>query len=997
MNLAKLALWAAVTAWAAGAGAAELKGTITDTGGSPLPGTNVTVTGGGLEQPRGAVSDARGRYAVPALPPGTYEIRVTHIGYRTVTRPEARVEPAGTTLDFELEAAVIDLEQSVVSASRRREKALDAPASISIVEAAEIQARPALSVSEHVRDQPGVDFARTGLVQSNVVARGFNNVFSGALLTMTDNRIARVPSLRLNAQNFIPVTNQDIERIEVVLGPGSALYGPNSANGVMHIITRSPFNSAGTSVSVGGGERSLASGSIRHAGVVGPYLGYKVSAQYYTGNDWEFVDPEEVRVREQAIGAGADADDLLIGAREEQVERASLEARVDVRPSDDLTAIYTFGYNRGTHVEQTGLGAGQAKAWTYNFHQVRAVYRDLFVQYYRNLSDAKDTYLLRTGEPIVDKSTLDVFQAQHAWGLGDRQRFTYGLDAQFTRPSTGGTITGDNEEDDDIDEVGLYLQSETGLAPQLDLVLSLRRDSHSRLDEAEISPRAGLVYKPQETQSFRLTWNRAFSTPSTNNLYLDILGQRDVFGLEAFAPLLGYNPKVDVRAQGTYRTGQESGFTFRRGADGRGMYRSSFQPTIEGALQVMGLNPGDPGYAIDDDGYIALDHPVAANVQWGIGREVVLSQLVPQLQLLAPGLIAGMLVQQGMDAETAQTVAQEQAAIVLAALPSLVPEQLPGLTNSLGRLNLVSQGFDPVADATDVPGTESTITQTLEVGYKGILSDDLVVSADVYRTTQEGFVGPLAVETPNVFLDPASLKGALEPALAAQLSNPADADAALAAQVLGALDQISLPGLIEGDKDGSAADELAALFASGAAQIPFGTVSPEQAWEDHPTAVLLSYRNFGDITLYGLDLAFGWYPSETWNLTGTYSLVSEDCFQNLSGIDESEENCSGIDDVALNAARHKFSLGGSWRLPQYDLGLGARWRYTAGFPMNSGVYVGDVEAYNSLDLRSRYDMPFAEGLHLLLSVDNVLDQPYRAFVGAPEVGRLAHAQIGLSF
>ena len=412
------------------------------------------------------------------------------------------------------------------------------------------------------------------------------------------------------------------------------------------------------------------------------------------------------------------------------------------------------------------------------------------------------------------------------------------------------------------------------------------------------------------------------------------------------------------------------------------MYRSSFQPTIHGTLQLMGLNPGDPGYSIDGDGYIALDDPVVTNVQWGIGRAAVLDQFTPALQLLAPGLIAGMLVQQGMDAETAQTTAQEQAAAVLAVLPSLVPEQLPGLTNSLGRLNLATQGFDPVAAANDVPGTESTITQTLELGYKGILSDDLVVSADLYQTRTEGFVGPLAVETPSVFLNPQSLMAVLEPAFAAQLADP---NLAQVAQVLGALDQLSLPGVIEGDKDGSAADELATVFAAGAAGIPFGTVSPEQAWD--PTAVLLTYRNFGEITFYGLDLAFGYYPGESWNLTGGYSFVSDDFFPKLDG----------ITDVALNAPMHKFNVGGSWRLPQYDLGLGARVRYTGGFPMNSGVYVGDVDAYTSLDLRSRYDLPFADGLHLLVSVDNVLDSAYRSFVGAPEIGRLAHAQLGVEF
>ena len=125
--------------------------------------------------------------------------------------------------------------------------------------------------------------------------------FRAHLLTLTDNRIARVPSLRLNAYNFIPVTNDDIERIEVVLGPGSALYGPNSANGVMHIITRSPFNSAGTSAQVGLGERSVRQVSVRHAGAAGDRLGYKVSAQHYTGMDWEYEDPAEVRARKPPI------------------------------------------------------------------------------------------------------------------------------------------------------------------------------------------------------------------------------------------------------------------------------------------------------------------------------------------------------------------------------------------------------------------------------------------------------------------------------------------------------------------------------------------------------------------------------------------------------------------------------------------------------------------------------------------------------------------------
>ena len=297
-----------VGAWLATAGiasAAELTGNITDSDGGALPGANITVTGAGLDRAAGAVSGASGEYVVRGLAAGDYKVRITHIGFQTTSRGGVSVGASGASLDITLEPVLLDLELSVVTASRTQERALDAPASISVVEADDIATRSVLTVSGHVRDQPGIDFAQTGLVQGNIVARGFNNIFSGALLTLTDNRIANVPSLRVNVHNFIPVTNEDIERIEVVLGPGSALYGPNSANGVLHIISRSPFESAGSSVTFGGGERGLVKGSFRHAGVVNPYLAYKISAQYYTGEDWNYTDPIETDLRQSALATGA--------------------------------------------------------------------------------------------------------------------------------------------------------------------------------------------------------------------------------------------------------------------------------------------------------------------------------------------------------------------------------------------------------------------------------------------------------------------------------------------------------------------------------------------------------------------------------------------------------------------------------------------------------------------------------------------------------------------
>ena len=261
---------------------------------------------------------------------------------------------------------IIELEQVSVTTSRRREKVLEAPASVAVVGSSRIKDSVTSTVADHVTSVRAVDVAKTGLGSSHIVVRGFNNVFSGSLLSLVDNRIARVPSIRLNAYSLIPTSNEDIEQIEVVSGPGAALYGPNSANGVMHILTRSPFTSQGTTVSIGGGERSVLLGSLRHAGVLNETFGYKFSASAFSADDWE-----EGR---------AEADLNGVKPPEFDMYRAGGDFRVDYRPNSDLTTIVASGFTQTTGLEMTGIGAGQAKNWTYGYVQGRFIYKDLFAQ-----------------------------------------------------------------------------------------------------------------------------------------------------------------------------------------------------------------------------------------------------------------------------------------------------------------------------------------------------------------------------------------------------------------------------------------------------------------------------------------------------------------------------------------------------------------------------------------------------------------------------------------
>ncbi len=500
--------------------AATLNITVTDAQtGNQLNNVSITVKPQSGDSTKG-MTDVNGTLALSNISAGVYTITATANGYTDNVLTDIEITADETkSVDITLLSDIIELDKVAITASRRKEKVLEAPASVALLDDSQIQDRVAMSVTEHLKSLRAVDVVTSGIGTSYVVVRGFNNVFSGNLLSLVDNRIASVPSLRVNAYTLIPTISEDIEQIEVVSGPGAALYGPNSANGVMHILTRSPFTSRGTTISIGGGERRIFTGSLRHAGVINDMIGYKLTANYTRGDDWE-----EGRAKEDVENVKIDPIYDTAHARG--------EFRVDYSPNDDTTAILAIGGTQASGIELTGIGAGQAKEWLYTYGQTRFIYKDLFAQFFVNMSNAGDTYVLRTGLPTIDYSNQYVGQIQHSYRIGDAQRFTYGMDVLLTRPDTDGTINGANEDSDNINEIGSYLQSETNILPQLKLLAAGRIDTHNHLNDVVLSPRAALSYRPTDDHNIRLTYNRAFSTPGTSNLFLDILSAPDAFMVE---------------------------------------------------------------------------------------------------------------------------------------------------------------------------------------------------------------------------------------------------------------------------------------------------------------------------------------------------------------------------------------------------------------------------------------------------------------------------------
>ncbi|MYH47990.1 MAG: TonB-dependent receptor [Gammaproteobacteria bacterium] len=879
-----------------------LSGRVTDAeAGTPVSGATIEIVG----QMLGATG-AEGDFSA-SVPAGTHSVIVTLIGYETTRLDGIAVDAGGTTeIEIPIRSRALILNPVVVTASRRQEKALEAPASVSSVSSSEIQRTIATTAADHVQTQPGLDIFQAGLTSKSVVSRGFNNVFSGTLLTIVDNRYARIPYQRFNAFDLISATDLDIDRIEVSLGPGSALYGPNAAAGVMHIITASPIDRPGTTVSLAAGERSIFTGQFRTAVAPSERFGFKLSGQYMRGNDFEYRDPVEVGA---AAVPGANP---RIAARDFFYERYSFDARADIRGEGGGAFVLNGGMSQMNNaIVLTGIGAAQGKNWVYPYVQARFSKDRFFAQAFYNTSNAGDTYLLRTGQDIVDQSYIMSAQIQHGFDVGERQSFTYGVDLIGTNPRTEGTVLGRNEDDDDSREVGAYLHSETALSDMFDLVAAVRVDDHSRLTTTSISPRVALVLTPTEGQNIRFTYNRAFSTPSTNNLFLDILA--------ANIPIL---PGISygIRSQGVPLGGYTFGGQCQGGVESRCMY-----------------SPLMPGQAL----------PANAAVFWNPVIETLLpqfaSQLPPALVPLLPTLGA-MLLNPGAGDPQLGTLFRrfDVAAAGAGSTDPFVTLAGPGVL--------------------DVPDLVPTIHNSFEVGYKGLINDRVLLAADVYRTRIENFVGSLRVETPNVFFDPASVQAfvlhRLDPLIRAGLIPPA---------------------LIEGPL---------AVAVGAIASLPLGTLAADQS-ASHD--LLLTYRNFGDVWYSGADLALEVLLSDQLSLNGNFSWKSAECFNST------DDDCNDIEDVALNAPSHNGSLGFTYANQGSGFSAQGRVRMTAGFPINSGTYIGVIDGYQVMDASVSYRLPFQPGTTLSVTGNNLFDSNHTEFIGAAPLGRFVMFRVRHDF
>jgi iron complex outermembrane receptor protein len=202
----------------------------------------------------------------------------------------AQNEPDLTSLSLE---QLGDIEIS--TASRREEKLLNTPASVFVLTGEDIRRSGVTSIPEALRLVPGLSVARSNSSTWAISARGFNEIFANKLLVMVDGRTVYTPVFSGTYWDAQDYKLSDIDRIEVVKGPGGTLWGVNAVNGVIHIITKNAKDTHGGEVVAGAGTNDGPTASMRYGDSLGADSDYRL-----------YVKTRKIESSENATGGDAD-------------------------------------------------------------------------------------------------------------------------------------------------------------------------------------------------------------------------------------------------------------------------------------------------------------------------------------------------------------------------------------------------------------------------------------------------------------------------------------------------------------------------------------------------------------------------------------------------------------------------------------------------------------------------------------------------------------------
>ena len=396
---------------------------------------------------------------------------------------------ASTVVARAVDLADLSLEELgnlvVTSVSRRQERLAEAPASIYVISREDIRRAGVTSLPEALRLAPNLQVARADTNQYAISARGSNAVLANKLLVMIDGRVVYTPLFSGVFWEAQDTLLEDIDRIEVISGPGATLWGANAVNGVINVITRSAHSTQGVAVGVGGG--NLERGAFaRYGAQIGAQTSVRVYAKVNDRDNSQLTDGRPIR-DESDLGQIGFRLDSADATRSFTVQGDVYRGRIDQAPSErDIRGANLLGRFTQSLAKDSSL-------------VVQAYYDHTFREH-----------------PGIFREKLDIFDLDLQYGLVPFDGHTLLMGAGYRHARdrvTNPVIQAFLPPDKDLNWAHVFLQDEIALGPGLKATLGIKVEDNTYTD-AEILPNARIAWQMADN---RLLWGaitRAVRAPS---------------------------------------------------------------------------------------------------------------------------------------------------------------------------------------------------------------------------------------------------------------------------------------------------------------------------------------------------------------------------------------------------------------------------------------------------------------------------------------------------
>jgi len=389
----------------------------------------------------------------------------------------------------------------VTSVSKRTQKVADAAAAIFVITQEDIRRSGATSIPEALRLVPGLEVARIDQNKWAIGSRGFNGRFDNKLLVLIDGRSVYTPLFSGVYWNVEDVMLEDVDRIEVIRGPGATLWGANAVDGVINVITKKAKSTQAAVVTAGAGTEERAAGGVRYGGKLGDNTYYRAYTKYFDWGPSAYPSGMTAHDGWDALRGGFRADWTPAGANSLTLQGDIYRTRFDETLTvASLSAPYSNTFlNDGKYSGGNILGR-----WNHTSEG-----SSMSLQMYYDNTSITDHSLFGDHQNIFD------IDFQHAFHVGDSQQFVWGLGYRSIRDKNNPSFTVSLQPNQvTLNQFSTFLQDEISLVDnRLQITLGSKFE-RNEFTGFEIQPNARLLWNLTPNQSIWTAVSRAVRTPA---------------------------------------------------------------------------------------------------------------------------------------------------------------------------------------------------------------------------------------------------------------------------------------------------------------------------------------------------------------------------------------------------------------------------------------------------------------------------------------------------